>query len=317
MMKVLCSSDSFAKYSDAPVKKLEQHGFELVRIDSMLSGEALFPELRGAVAMITAFTPTDEDFFKHAPDMKIICKHGVGVDNIDLDQASAHHVYITNVPNANKHAVADHSFGMLIDVARKISFANEKTKKGEWPKVFSTDVYGKTLGILGLGSIGQQVALRSKGFNMTIKAYDPFPNVEFANVNNIDLCTLEEVLRESDFVSLHLPLLESTKSIINEEKLTMMKETAFLVNCSRGGLVDEVALYQALSTGKLAGAAFDVFDVEPNKDSRLFDLDNFVATSHVAGYTDGAINELGIQAVDNIIELLVHNNKPKNIVNQM
>ncbi len=316
-MKVLCSSDSFAKYSDLPVKKLEEHGFELVRIDSMLTGEALFNELKGAVAMITAFTPTDEEFFKHAHDMKIICKHGVGVDNIDLEQASKHHVYITNVPNANKHAVADHSFGMLVDVARKISFANEKTKNGEWPKVFSTDVYGKTLGILGLGSIGQQVAMRSKGFNMKIKAYDPFPNEEFAKQNNIELCSLEDVLKESDFVSLHLPLLESTKNIINSEMLSLMKSTAFLVNCSRGGLVDEAALCHALSGGKLAGAAFDVFEVEPNKDSPLFKLDNFVATSHVAGYTDGAINELGIQAVENIIELLVNNNKPQNIVNDM
>lgn len=316
-MKVLCSSDSFAKYSNAPVEKLQQHGFELVRIDSKLTGEALFAELKGAVAMITAFTPTDAEFFQHAPDMKIICKHGVGVDNIDLNQASLNHVYITNVPNANKHAVADHTFGMLIDAARQISYCSEKTKQGQWPKVFSTDVYGKTLGILGLGSIGQQVALRASGFNMTVKAYDPFPNEEFAKANNIQLCSLEEVIADADFISLHLPLLESTKHILNKENLSSMKSSAFIINCSRGGLVDEEALYNALVNNKLAGAAFDVFEQEPSVDSKLFGLDNFVATSHVAGYTDGAINELGIQAVNNIVDFIVHGKTPKNVVNKM
>jgi len=316
-MKILCSSDSFAKYSDLPIKKLEQHGFELVRIDSTLIGESLFKELEDAVGMITAFTPTDKAFFEHAPKMKIICKHGVGVDNIDLKEASKHRCYVTNVPNANKHAVADHTFGMLINVARKLSFANEKTKQGKWPKVFSTDIYGKTLGILGLGSIGQQVALRSSGFNMKIKAYDPFPNLDFIQTHGIEMCSLEEVVAESDFISLHLPLLNSTKSIISKEILSSMKPSSFLINCSRGGLVDEKALYAILSDKKIAGAAFDVFETEPNINSPLFTLDNFVASSHVAGYTDGAINVLGNQAVDNIIELLINGTTPKNIVNQM
>jgi D-3-phosphoglycerate dehydrogenase len=316
-MKVLCSSDSFAKYSNRPIEMLQEHGLELVRIDSNLQGEALFEVLVDAVAMITAFTPTDQAFFEHAPQMKIICKHGVGVDNIDLDAASHHHVYITNVPNANKHAVADHTFGMLIGVARQIAYTCAQTKAGLWPKVFSTDVYGKTLGILGLGNIGQQVALRASGFNMKVMAYDPFPDEGFAREHDITLCSIDEVLKTADFVSLHLPLLEPTYHLLGQEKLALMKPSAFLVNCSRGGLVDELALYQALTSGELAGAAMDVFETEPNSDSPLLTLDNFVATSHVAGYTDGAINELGIQAVQNIIDLLVHQQTPHHVVNRM
>lgn len=316
-MKVISTSPSFAKYDRQPIADLEKHGFELVALPADASLETLIPHLQDAVAMIVAFTDVNEALLQHAPHLKIVCKHGVGVDNISLDATRERGIFVTNVPNANKHAVADFAFSLLLNCARQLTQAEKQTRAGNWPRIFATDAYGKTLGIVGLGNIGKQVALRARGFNMRVLAYDFYPDNDFAEKNDIAFVDIDTLTQESDFITLHTPLTEETHHLFDAARLNKMKKNAYLINVSRGGVVDEQALYQALTEGKIAGAAADVFEHEPIKEHPLFTLDNFIPTSHVAGYTDGAISAIGTHCVEQIITCIVQNQRPVNIMNKL
>lgn len=314
-MKVISTSPSFAKYDNTPILELQKNGFEFLAFPADVSIAELKPHLQDTVAIIVAFTDVNDDFLDLAPNLKIVCKHGVGVDNIDLEATKKRNIWVTNVPNANKHAVADFAFTLLLGAARQLPQAYDKTKKGEWPRIFATDAYGKTLGILGLGNIGKQVALRAKGFNMTILAYDPYPDEKFAREQGVQYVELDTLVKESDFISIHLPLLDTTHNLFNAERIAKMKKSAFLLNLSRGGIINEDDLYDALSNHIIAGAAADVFVQEPLAEHQLFTLDNFIGTPHIAGYTDGAVSAIGEQCVENIINSIVHGKKPVYIVN--
>lgn len=314
-MKVISTSPSFAKYDKTPIETLEKNGFEYLSFPADVSLDELKPHLQDTVAIIVAFTQINQQFLDLAPNLKIVCKHGVGVDNIDLEQTKHRQVWVTNVPNANKHAVADFTFTLLLGAARQLPQAYEKTKKGEWPRIFATDAYGKKIGILGLGNIGKEVALRAKGFNMDIFAYDPYPDEHFAKQHNIKFVSLDELTKISDFISIHMPLIDSTNNLFNLSRIRMMKKNAFLLNLSRGGIVNEQDLYHALSEKVIAGAASDVFIKEPLQTHPLFTLDNFIGSPHIAGYTDGAISAIGQCCVENIINSIINGNKPTNIVN--
>ncbi len=187
-MKVICTSPSFARYDAAPIDTLRQQGFELITLPADAPLSALAPHLADTVALIVAFTEVNDALLSLAPQLKIVCKHGVGVDNIDLDATRARGIYVTNVPDANKHAVADFAFALILNSARQITTAAIETRAGHWPRIFATDVYGKTLGIIGLGNIGKQVALRAKGFNMRILAFDFYPDDAFAAEHGRDVC---------------------------------------------------------------------------------------------------------------------------------
>jgi D-3-phosphoglycerate dehydrogenase len=314
-MKVVSTSPSFAQYSNEPYEYLAKHGIEWVHVQADIGEEDFIATLEDADAAIVAFNEINANVLDHAPRLKIVCKHGVGVDNIDLEATKERKIWVTNVPNANKHAVADFAFGLMLSLARQIPAANHLTLKGEWPRIFGSDVYGTTLGIIGLGMIGKEVARRGKGFDMEVLAYDPYPDHGFAQKNNIRFVELEELLKQSDFISLHMPFTEQTRNLIDRKQLEMMKEKAYLVNASRGGIVNEVALYEALKNGLIAGAALDVFEHEPLHANPLFELSNFIATPHIAGYTSGAVNMLGMTCVRNIVEVLVNGKKPEHVVN--
>lgn len=316
-MKVISTSPSFAKYDPSPITDLEKQGFEFIALPADATLEDLLPHLEDAVAMIVAFTNVNEALLKHAPQLKIVCKHGVGVDNIDLDATKNRNIFVTNVPNANKHAVADFAFSLLLNCARQISQAEKKTRAGNWPRIFATDAYGKTLGIVGLGNIGKQVALRASGFNMRVLAYDFYEDRDFAKKNNIEFVDIDTLTRESDFITLHTPLTEQTHYLFDAARLKKMKKSAYLINVSRGGVVDENALYDALIAGDIAGAAADVFEQEPIKEHPLFTVDNFIPTSHIAGYTDGAISAIGTHCVEQIITCIINNQRPLNIMNNI
>ncbi|MEH2921648.1 phosphoglycerate dehydrogenase [Samsonia erythrinae] len=316
-MKVISTSPSFAKYDRTPIADLEKHGFELVALPADASLETLIPHLKDAVAMIVAFTDINDALLQHAPQLKIVCKHGVGVDNIDLAATKKRDIFVTNVPNANKHAVADFAFSLLLNCARQLSQAERQTRAGNWPRIFATDAYGKTLGIVGLGNIGKEVALRARGFSMRVLAYDFYPDHAFAEKNHIEFVDMNTLTEESDFITLHTPLTEETHHLFNRDRLNKMKDSAYLINVSRGGVVDEDALYSALKEGKIAGAAADVFEHEPLKEHPLFTLDNFIPTSHIAGYTDGAISAVGSHCVEQIIDCIIKKQKPTNIMNNM
>ena len=316
-MKVISTSPSFAKYSKHPIEYLDENGFAVQAFPADVSLEVLKPHLADADALIVAFTEVNAELLDCAPKVKMVCKHGVGVDNIDLAETKARGIWVTNVPNANKHAVADFTFALLLSLARKIPQANDRTKKGEWPQIFATDAWGKTIGICGLGNIGKQVALRAKGFNMRVVAFDFYQDTAFAAENGIEFVSKEELLEKSDFITLHMPLTDQTLNFIALNELRKMKLGAYLINASRGGVVNEADLYTALSTKVIAGAASDVFEQEPLKEHPLFALDSFIATSHIAGYTDGAVNAIGEHCVENIVTALVKKMRPQNVMNGM
>ena len=314
-MKVINTSPSFARYSNHPVEVLNENGFEVQSFAADVTLETLRPHLADADALIVAFTEVDAALLDCAPKVKIVCKHGVGVDNIDLEATKARGIWVTNVPNANKHAVADFTFALLLSLARQIPQTNAQTKAGQWPRIFATDAYGKTVGICGLGNIGKQVALRAKGFAMRVLAFDFYQDEAFAAEHGIAFVSKAELLAQSDFITLHMPLTDTTRDFIAAAEFKQMKPGAYLINASRGGVVNENDLFAALSAGTIAGAASDVFEQEPLTSHPLFGLDNFLATSHIAGYTDGAVNAIGEHCVENIVAALVEQRRPQNVMN--
>lgn len=313
-VKIICTSPSFAKHSDKPLIRLKEEGYELVRVPADILEEDFIQQAKGAQAAIVAFNEINENVLSQLPELKVIAKHGVGVDNIDLEAAKKYGVKVTNVPNANKHAVADYSFSLMLSLARKITEGNARTKDGMWESLFGADVYRKTIGIIGLGAIGKEVAQRANGFSMDIIAYDPYIDEGYCTKNNIQSVSLKELLQKSDFITLHMPLLEETRHLISASEFNLMKESAYIINASRGGIIDEAALYEALKSNKLAGAALDVFESEPLIESPLFSLNNFIAMPHVAGYTPGAINILSNTCVDQITAVLKGESNVKHVV---
>ncbi|RPE04333.1 hydroxyacid dehydrogenase [Candidatus Pantoea deserta] len=314
-MKVICTSPSFAKYDTTPIETLKQHGFELITLPADAPPEALEPHLPETVAMIVAFTEVNEALLAKAPQLKIVCKHGVGVDNIDLNATRERNIYVTNVPDANKHAVADFAFALILNGARQVTQAATETRAGNWPRIFATDVYGKTLGIIGLGNIGKQVALRAKGFNMRVIAFDFYPDEKFAAEHGVEFVSIDWLTEQSDFITLHTPLTDETRNLFDGARLRRMKKSAFLINVSRGGVVNEEDLFQALQDNVIAGAAADVFVQEPLNSHPLFSLTNFIPTSHIAGYTDGAISAIGERCVAQIVQCITQGDRPVNVMN--
>lgn len=306
MDKVLVTNASFAKYSVESERTLESHGLGIVRPKQpVASGDELLDYLDDVVAIITGLEPITHKVINSAARLKVIVKHGIGVDNIDLDAAKEKGVAVLNSPGTNREAVADLVFGLMLSLARQIPKSDAQVRAGKWPKVFGQSVWGKTLGIIGLGVIGKSVVQRAKGFNMKVLAFDKFWNKEYASANGIIYAEVEDILKESDFISLHVPLMEETKNLIGADQLNMMKATAYLINAARGGVVDEKALYKALSEGRIAGAGLDVFSEEPPSGSPLLELENVIVTPHMGGFTDGALSmtsEFVAQAVVDALE---------------
>ncbi|NSW91526.1 MAG: phosphoglycerate dehydrogenase [Firmicutes bacterium] len=290
MDKVLVTNASFAKYSEKAEKILTDYGLGITRAKQPVTGDSdLLSQLDDIVAIITGLEPITRKVISSAPRLKVIVKHGIGVDNIDLNAAKENGVIVANSPGTNREAVADLVFGLMLSLARKIPQSDRQVRERKWPKVFGQSVWGKILGIIGLGFIGKSVAQRAKGFNMKVLAFDKFWDEEYASANNIIRTDVDEILKESDFVTLHVPLMEETRNLIGEKQFSIMKPTAYLINAARGGVVDEAAMYKALTEGKIAGAGIDVFSTEPPTDSPLLGLQNVILTPHMGGFTDGAL----------------------------
>lgn len=313
-MKIVCTSPSFAKYSTYPYDLLKSAGVTLESLPADISEADFIARAAGADGAIVAFNPMTEAVFSSLPNLKVVSKHGVGVDNIDLAAAQRHGVRITNVPAANRHAVADFTFALLLSLARDLPRVDAATRAGEWPRCFGHDVHSMTLGIVGIGSIGQAVAKRATGFEMRVLAYDPFANPEAVTALGVELVDLDTLCREADFLTLHVGLSEQTHHLINTERLALMKPTAMLINAARGGIVDEQALYESLKEKRLAGAAIDAFEHEPLTSSPLYTLDNVIVSSHIAGYTENALTTLSTTCVEDVLAVL-RGKEPKHSVN--
>jgi phosphoglycerate dehydrogenase-like enzyme len=211
---------------------------------------------------------------------------------------------VTIAPGTNQDAVAEHTFMLILALARSLVPQHTLIKQGQWPRRANQPVRGRTLGIVGFGRIGKAVALRGLAFNMTVIAHDPFGDAAFAAQHNIPLVPFEDLLRESDVVTLHMPMLAETKQVINAKSLALMKPTAYLINTARGGVVNEADLYDALKNRRLAGAGLDVFDEEPPGENPLLTLDNVVLTAHTAGVDMQSRDDMARAAAQAIVRLL-------------
>lgn len=302
--KLLITSRSFGRVSERPVEILRDAGFEMDFFNDEFNINKFNEIVPGYEALIIGGHKLSVSALEQCGNMRIICKHGAGIDNIPIDTAKKMGIKVCNAPGTNANAVADLTLGLIIDLCRKISYGAEKVKKGEWGKTIGTDVYGKTLGLMGFGAIAKNVARRARGFNMKVLAYDPFVfQIEDEFNGYVSLADKDEVLKKSDIVSLHLPLNENTKYIIDKEDLDIMKKGAFLINTSRGGVVREAAVAEALKIGRLAGAAFDVLEEEPLRgDNPLTECDNVIITPHMGMYSKEAIDAVSIICAQNIAD---------------
>jgi D-3-phosphoglycerate dehydrogenase len=256
--------------------------------------------------VVRSAVQVDDALMAHAPKLRVIGRAGVGVDNIDAEAATRRGIVVMNTPGANAVAVAELTIGLMIALARKLPAANATMHAGKWEKknLQGSELRGKTLGILGLGRIGLDVARRARGFGMEIIGVDPFVSANVARENGIALVSVEDLFAKADYLTLHVGLTPQTHGIINAKTLATMKKGVRIVNCARGELVVEADLAAALKSGQVAGAALDVFTVEPPKDSPYFGLDNVILTPHIAGSTAEAQEAVGIQIAHQVREYL-------------
>ncbi|MBN2398044.1 MAG: phosphoglycerate dehydrogenase [Deltaproteobacteria bacterium] len=265
---------------------------------------------------IRSATKVTEEIIDAAGKLKVIGRAGIGLDNVAVDAASKKGIVVMNTPGGNTITTAEHAIAMMLSLARRIPQATASTKAGKWEKkkFMGSEVSNKTLGIIGIGRVGSIVANRAQGLTMNVMAYDPFISYEAAEKMGIALAPLDEVLQKADFISVHTPLTEETRGLINAASFAKMKDGVFVINCARGGIVDEDDLYDALLSGKVAGAALDVFVDEPTTNTKLLSLDNIICTPHLGASTDEAQRNVAIAIAQQIVDYLTKG-EIKNAVN--
>jgi D-3-phosphoglycerate dehydrogenase len=303
MPKVLISD----KLSPAAVEIFRRRGVE-VEFRPGLSPA----ELRAVIGpydglAVRSATKVTRELLDAAPNLKVVGRAGIGVDNVDVTSATARGVVVMNTPYGNAITTAEHAIALMFALARQIPEASASTKAGRWEKnrFMGVELSGKTLGLIGCGNIGSIVADRAIGLHMKVVAYDPFLSEKRALELGVEKVELNELLERADIVTLHTPLTEQTRNILGRENLAKLKKGARLINCARGGLVDEGALHEALRSGHLAGAALDVFETEPATDSPLFGLENVVCTPHLGAATAEAQENVALQIADQMADYLL------------
>src|SRR5215213_3766192 len=299
-IKVLVADDM----SNAAVEIMTKAGLS-VDVNTGLA-PAQLAEIVGAYQglAVRSATKVTADILAKATALKIVGRAGVGVDNIDLTSATERKVQVINTPSGNAIAAGELAIAYMFALARKIPQATASMKKGEWEKKkFSgVEITGKTLGVVGFGNIGRQVAERGVGLRMNVLAHDPVLAPGSDAPAGIKLVSLDELIAQSDFISLHLPFLPTTKGLFGAENLKKMKKGAYLINCARGGIVDESALYEVMKSGHLAGAALDVFEKEPCGQLPLFELDNVIASPHIGASTKEAQEKVAVELAEVFVD---------------
>lgn len=302
------------KIPEIGINLLRQSGFEVEVSpqDGVIPRETLLQKVKGVDAILSLLTDKMDGELMDAagPQLKIIANYAVGYDNINLKDAAAHNIIITNTPEVLTESVAEHTIALIFAIARRIVESDQFMRDGKFvswaPMLFlGNDLVGKTLGLVGLGRIGAAVAKRMwDGFEMKILYYDVKRNEELEQKYHLEYRDVESILKESDFISIHVPLLPTTRHLIGAEQLKMMKKTAYLINTSRGPVVDEKALVQALKSGEIKGAALDVYEEEPKMAPGLAELPNTVLTPHTASATEETRGAMAELAARNIVAVL-------------
>jgi D-3-phosphoglycerate dehydrogenase len=266
--------------------------------------------------MVRSQTKITRAILEAATKLQIVGRAGVGVDNIDVGAATERGVIVVNSPGGNTVAVAELTFAMMLSLVRRLIPAHESMMRGEWKRssFMGNQIWGKTLGVIGVGRIGVEVIRRAQSFDMKVMGYDPFLTSARASQLGIEVAEVDEILKRADFITVHTPLTKETKGLIDAAAIATMKDGAILMNCSRGGIIDEKALYEALKSGKLGGAGLDVFENEPPKESPLLTLDNVVLTPHLGASTEEAQVDVAVDVAEQIVEVL-HGRPPQSAVN--
>lgn len=306
-MKILITPTSLQP--DSPMKAMDvlrQFTRDLVfnPTGKPLTENLLIPLLKDCDGYIAGLDEITGKVLDSCPNLKVISRYGSGYDCVDLKAAHSRGITVTNTPSVNAEAVGELAFGLVLSLARNIPFLNQQTRDGNWPRFTGMELAGKHMGIIGLGAIGKVVARCAQGFSMHVCAYDPFLDSEYAEKNHIRACSLEELISSADVISLHLPLTPSTKYMINQEAIAKMKDGVIIINTSRGGIIDEVSIYEALVSGKVGGLGLDAFEVEPPVNSPLLRLKNVISTPHTGAHTREAKEHMADLAVRNLIDVL-------------
>lgn len=309
MPKVLITARYFAVDRE-PLEVLRTHGCELVHAeidwtlgDGQVTEAQVIELLRDVDAAIISSLPLTDHVLAHAGKLRVVAIRGVGYDSVDIAAATARGIAVIVAPGFTD-SVADYTFALMLAVTRQIVQADRSMRAGRWEVLVSTNICGKTLGIVGLGRIGKAVARRARGFDMTVLATDLVQDEAFARRYEVTYLPLPELLRRADIVSINAPLSGETRHLIDDQALRLMKPTAFLINTARGGLVDEDALSAALREGRLAGAGLDVFHQEPLQNNAFEGLENVVLSPHLAAYSREGLREAGMLAAEGVVAVL-------------
>lgn len=306
--KILITPKSFKTYKDKAFKILDEAGLTPVMNETgrTLTENEMIDLSQDVVGILVGVDPVTSSVLDNASKLRAISKYGSGLDNIDLKRAEELKIKVSKALGANSVSVAELAVGLMFCIARNIPHSSGSVKNGGWDRKIGVELAGKTAGVLGAGFVGREFAKRAAGLGMKVKIYDPYFNDDsFLKQYNVELSTFDEIVEIADFISLHLPLMDTTTHMINENVLKRMKNTAYIINTSRGELVDEEALYNALSSRQISGAAQDVFSSEPpTGDEKLLKLDNFILTSHIGAFTNESVEKMVVISTQNLIDML-------------
>jgi len=301
-MKVFVSTHPFSSTSDIPMQLVKENGIELSVNEHgrKITTKELAQDIKDAEVLVAGTEKITEEVFENAPNLKLISRVGIGLDGIDFELCKKYGVRVAYTPDAPTMAVAELCVGMILDLARKITDTNIKIKNGIWNRYMGILLYGKKIGIFGMGRIGKSLIHLLQPFNVEFLVHDIEPDLAFARLYNVNLLTKEEVLQESDIVSINLPLKDDTKDYITMKELESMKQDSILINTARGGIVNEKDLYEALKSRVINSAAVDVFEEEPYTGS-LTTLENCLLTCHMGASTIDSRTDMEVQALEEVI----------------
>lgn len=301
-MKVFVSTHPFGETSKIPLELLSKNEFE-VRVNAhgrKITSQELAKDIRDAEILIAGTEKITEEVLQNTPNLKLISRVGIGLDGIDFELCRKYNIKVAYTPDAPTMAVAELCVGLMFDLSRKISFTDANLKQGVWNRHMGMLLYGKTIGIIGMGRIGKSLIKLLSSFNVSFKVCEPNPDFTFLKMYNVELTDKIKLLKESDVVSLNLPLKRDTINFLTLDDLKNMKKSSILINTARGGIVNEDDLYIALKENLIAGAAVDVFEEEPYK-GKLRELDNIVLTCHMGASTIESRTDMETQAVEEVI----------------
>lgn len=308
-MKIFVSTHPFSSTSELPMKLVKENGLELAVNEHgrKITTEELAQDLKDAEVLVAGTEKITEEVFQNAPNLKLISRVGIGLDGVDFELCKKYGIRVAYTPDAPTMAVAELCVGLILDLARKISHTDKAIKNGIWNRYMGTLLYGKTVGIFGMGRIGKSLIHLLSPFNVKFKVYDLEPDLAFGRLYDVSFVSKEEVLKTSDVVSVNVPLKEDTKDYIAMDEFHLMQNHAILINTARGGIVNEDDLYIALKEGLIGSAAIDVFEEEPYV-GNLKELDNCLLTCHMGASTIDSRTDMEVQALEEVIRY--KNNQP-------